>query len=403
VEAKAGTPVRADLVLYVTAADGGVAACGDAARATSASRASGGATAVLAAAGGACEVDNATGRPVAGAVNLCPARLALLTAQATASASSIDTLVQDLTHEMLHALAFSEGLYARFRAGADGAPAVAPGPDGGLLVKMPAVLAEGRRHYGCPTLAGVPLETEGGNGTARTHWQLRALNGELMTGTVITGQRPVLSNFTLAFLEGTGFGYLPQYAAAAPLAWGAGAGCDFVTARSCVDAGSKADAFFCKPAPADSGVDARCTRDGSAVGACKPLPLTRADERCFAVQPYSNWACRDASLATEDRARWGYAFGPSARCVSGGSVPWTRVDKSGRVQYTQDQAMPACFTLHCNASGALHVDIEGADVACPDGQTIDLSTIKGVSCLRLLQLHVLTHHASCAYASHRCL
>jgi leishmanolysin len=378
VEAQAGTPVAADLVLYVTSADGGVAACGDAARATSASRASGGATAVLAAAGGVCEVDAATGRPVAGAVNLCPARLALLTAQATASASSIDTLVQDITHELLHVAAFSESLYSSFSGGANGTAAVAPGPGGGLLVTMPAVLAEGRRHFGCPTLQGVPLETEGGNGTARTHWKLRALNGELMTGTVITGQRPVLSNFTLAFLQGTGFGYMPQYAAAAPLAWGAGAGCDFITAKSCPDAGSKADAFFCKPASAESsGVDARCTRDGSAVGACKPLPLTRADERCFAVQPFSNWVCRDASLASEDRARWGYAFGRYARCIPGGSAPWTRVDKSGRMQYTQDEAMPACFALHCNASGALHVEVDGADVACPEGQTIDLSTIKG--------------------------
>jgi ribosomal protein L37AE/L43A len=57
-----GTPVLADLVLYVTSASGGVAACGAAA----ASSRAGGASAQLAAAGGACETDPKSGRPVAG-------------------------------------------------------------------------------------------------------------------------------------------------------------------------------------------------------------------------------------------------------------------------------------------------------------------------------------------------
>jgi hypothetical protein len=37
----------------------------------------------------------------------------------------------------------------------------------------PTVVAEARKLFGCPTLSGVPLENEGGNGTASAHWEYR--------------------------------------------------------------------------------------------------------------------------------------------------------------------------------------------------------------------------------------
>jgi hypothetical protein len=177
--------LAADLVLYVTADGGGLAACGTSAASPPRTRT--GSSAILAAAGGACEMD-ASGRPVAGAINICPARLDLLLASSTApNVASTDSVVLDVLHEMMHVLAFSEGLYASFAsASAKNGSGIAPGPRGGLLVQSPAVLAVARRHFGCPSIRGVPLETEGGNGTARTHWRLRALNGELMVRGVRT-------------------------------------------------------------------------------------------------------------------------------------------------------------------------------------------------------------------------
>lgn len=377
--APAGVPLNADLVLYVTAKNGGVAGCG----AGAATRV--GSSAVLAAAGGACETDKVSGRPVAGAVNLCPARLAALTASASASAASADQVVSDLLHELMHVLAFSEGLYASFANGSS----IAPGPDGGLLVRSPAVLEVARRHFACPTLQGVPLETEGGDGTARTHWKLRQLNGELMVGTVITGQRPVLSNFTLALLQDSGW-YSPQFNASAPLGWGAGAGCAFVTAKTCAEVGTAGAKFFCNATRGRNATAAgvACTRDYGAVGTCNLLPLTRPEAACFAVQPFSNWVCRDAALATDERQRWGYAFGPSSRCLPGGSVPWSRVDAStgGRLLFTQDTALPACFRMRCNSTGALLVSLgPGTELACPEGKLISLSAVRG-ACILIVQM-----------------
>jgi len=361
-----GTPVRADLVLYITSASGGVASCG-AAVASSSSAGTAGASALLAAAGGACETDTKSGRPVAGAINLCPGRVAALS---SADAWSADALVTDFLHELMHVLAFSEGLYRFFPSEGAG---IASAPDGGLLVSSPAVLGVARQHFACTTLRGVPLETEGGSGTARTHWRLRALNGELMTGTVLTGQRPRLSNFTLAFLQDTGW-YVVNYSAAERLTWGAGAGCAFVTAASCAElAGS---GFFCLPRAGAVS----CTSDHQAVGSCSPLPLTRPDEKCFSIIPYSNWLCRDAALQSADRSMWGYNFGAGARCIAAGATPWSRTD--GPVVYTQESAVPGCFATRCNASGALFVSIDDVKISCPQGQRIELSSVKGAEGLR---------------------
>jgi leishmanolysin len=40
-------------------------------------------------------------------------------------------------------------------------------------IVTPTVVAEARKLFDCPTLTGVPLENEGGNGTASAHWEYR--------------------------------------------------------------------------------------------------------------------------------------------------------------------------------------------------------------------------------------
>jgi hypothetical protein len=140
-----------------------------------------------------------------------------------------------------------------------------------------------------------------------------------------------------------------------------------------------------------------CTSDHLAVGACSPLPLTRPDEQCFAVAPYSNWLCRDAALETADRRLWGFQFGAGARCLPTGTTPWSRTDKSGSVLLTQESTVPGCFAMHCNASGALFVSIDDVLVACPQGKRVDLSSVKGA----LGQGSLARCHAHATYAGLR--
>ena len=74
---------------------------------------------------------------------------------------------------------------------------------------------------------------------------------------------------------------------------------------------------------------------------------------------------------------WGYRFGPGSRCLPTGAKPWSRTDKSGSVLLTQESVVPGCFAMRCNASGALYVSIDDVLVACPQGQLVELSAVKG--------------------------
>ena len=131
-----------------------------------------------------------------------------------------------------------------------------------FLMVTPRVVKEVRRHFGCPTLEGAELEdqvrrgegrgegsqvsllllSQGGDGTAMTHWEKRIFQNEAMTGTVHS-TNPVYSWLTLALLEDSGW-YIPDYDKAQPLSWGAGAGCDFAT-KSCMELLGEQDSPFC--------------------------------------------------------------------------------------------------------------------------------------------------------------
>ena len=44
------------------------------------------------------------------------------------------------------------------------------------------VLTYAKKHFNCPTLTGVPLETEGGSATAHSHWEMDLFYNEIMVG-----------------------------------------------------------------------------------------------------------------------------------------------------------------------------------------------------------------------------
>ena len=99
-------------------------------------------------------------------------------------------------------------------------------PTGYRLI-TPAVQAVARHHFNCQTLTGAELENQPtGDSSAScwgSHWE-QQLNTELMSP--VTSSHSVLSSFTLAFFEDTGW-YNANYSEAEPLIWGAGKGCGF--------------------------------------------------------------------------------------------------------------------------------------------------------------------------------
>ena len=101
-----------------------------------------------------------------------------------------------------------------------------------FYINSPKVIEVAKKYYNCPHIEGVELEEFGGTGTAGSHWEERILLGEYMNG-IIYPEEQVISEFTLALLEDTGY-YKANYYTGGLMRYGKGKGCDFIYNR-CVN------------------------------------------------------------------------------------------------------------------------------------------------------------------------
>ncbi len=180
-EAGAGVEDQ-DIILYVTAQN--TASCGQ----------------MTIAYAGWCEMDAYTKRPIAGNINFCPNMLKTADAD---FGEMLDTSV----HEILHVLAFSDGLYQHFIS-AEGATmgyanVISDDGAGRKAVKTPKVVEAARNQFGCDSLTSVRLEDQGGSSTAHSHWEELHYKDEIMVG--VQSGRGSLSALSLAMLEDSGW------------------------------------------------------------------------------------------------------------------------------------------------------------------------------------------------------
>lgn len=198
-------------------------------------------------------------RPSVGHINIDPASLSSIMlpavnssfdeqgpAAAAANAAVIDDLLGLLLHETFHMLGFSRTKLLELpcpgalnfnrhqantyelrpcAAGGSIEPVVQQPTADGLttpLLISPRVVDTARRHFGCATLFGVPLEAclgsancLSGTGTAASHWEKRVLLGEVMVGAASPHEQRVVSNLSLAVFDDFGF-YAPHYAVGEP-------------------------------------------------------------------------------------------------------------------------------------------------------------------------------------------
>ena len=135
-----------------------------------------------------------------------------------------------LVHEFTHILGFSkyffETYYKNMHSKVDN--------DGltRLYLKSPKLLEVARKYFNCPSLEGVELENQGGEGTEASHWEARILLGEYMIGYSYSEEQ-VISEFTLAVLEDSGY-YKPNYYTGGLMRFGKHKGCEFLN-NKCVN------------------------------------------------------------------------------------------------------------------------------------------------------------------------
>ena len=94
------------------------------------------------------------------------------------------------------------------------------------------VVEVAKKYFNCNTIEGVELENYGSSGTAGSHWESRILLGDYMNG-VTYNEEEVISEFTLAFLEDTGY-YQVKYYTGGLMQFGKNKGCDFLNLK-CID------------------------------------------------------------------------------------------------------------------------------------------------------------------------
>ena len=310
---------------------------------------------------GFCEQDR-TGRPVAGMINFAPRHLV---GDLVNDEEAILSLVGTALHEMSHALGFSSAAFGDF-IDANGFPrarvtdtAVVAGIERSFIV-TPAVRAAVREQFDCDSLIGGELEEYGGQGTAGSHWEKRAFNVEVMTGTS-AGARFVYSPISLALLEDTGW-YSPDYAQANVLLWGRNEGCSFAGG----ECSEWPEEYFCDHLPSTAdGVG--CSWDGAATGYCdlnaytQDLPAeyqhvdtanyggTDVYDFCPIWTGYSNGDCRVEANAANSVDALGETYADGSFCFVSSLVKDSYVDLT--------RAEGRCYAVTCRSESELFVTV----------------------------------------------
>lgn len=131
-------------------------------------------------------------------------------------------------HEFTHILGFSDNLFPKYvRPGTstprtDVTTKLTIGTEQFSAISMPEVVNFARSYFSCNSITGIPLENNGGDGSAGSHWEKTFLPQEYMNPTV---ENPgILSEFTMTLLRATGW-YQIGPNAAQRYDWGQNAGC----------------------------------------------------------------------------------------------------------------------------------------------------------------------------------
>ena len=130
-----------------------------------------------------------------------------------------------LLHEISHILVFHPILFDQLN--------MLTRKNSAYYITSTKALLKARQHFNCPTLSGIPLENQGGEGSAGSHWETQYMLGDYMISTDYSDF--VLSDITLALFEDSGF-YKVNYYSGGLFKFGKNKGCDFLN-KKCIDNG----------------------------------------------------------------------------------------------------------------------------------------------------------------------
>ena len=194
----------------------------------------------------ACQIHPVTGRPTAGQVNINPYFIS------TERKKFFDQFATVL-HEIYHVMGFANNLYKYFidpetlrrKRMSETFVENRSGKGFKYYLVSPNVVEFAKKHYGCRSIQGVPVEDNGSEGSAGSHWEKVALGNDMMVANTVAS--PVLSLFTLKLLEDSGW-YKINEKMAEEFFWAKDTGCNFIKSGKCSYSG-----HTCGKGPAGTG------------------------------------------------------------------------------------------------------------------------------------------------------
>lgn len=263
-------------------------------------------------------------------------------------------LFSTFAHEFTHILGFSSNLFDKYvQAGTKntlGRDRVATRVNiGGRSVDaivLQEVVGYARWFFNCGNLPGVPLEDNGGEGSAGSHWEKLFLPQEYMNPSV---ENPgIISEFTFALLRGSGWYKTRRYAAQA-YDWGQGMGCSHF--EICPKGNG-----YCEKSQVGSTV---CSSEWRSFGVC--VSDTTFGNSC-PVKRSKEHSCTLDGITDK---RQGEYYGPGSRCVNyrgGSKCHGVRCDANGITIYTGQKS------VHCSPSesGQTKTTEVNHILVCPD-------------------------------------
>jgi leishmanolysin-like peptidase len=333
-----------------------------------------------------CGFEPTYNRPVIGLLNLIPRYLS--------NAGVLDTAA----HELIHTLGFTPVSYPKF-VDDNGNPrgednvvqqitrsfTDSEGNEASITTSKiitPRVTQAVKDHFDCQEQEGAELEEFGGGSSAGAHWEARIFNNEIMTSSdafEMFSNKSVLSQFTLALLEDSGWYKVSPDYTVEKLIWGRGTGCAIPDGTRCEDWNIDRQGYFCDAVSnADNTRIERCNFEFTSISYCGIADYKQnlgyyqhlsnpqigglsSYDYCPLVIKFNNGDC---GVATSDLAKLrglmnGQYFGAGSACFNSNLAPST--SKTAEIE-------ARCFRAVCD-NGVLGITVGSTVIQCPSDQS----------------------------------
>ena len=256
-----------------------------------------------------------------------------------------------LLHEITHILVFHPALFDLLHMNTT---------SGGIsYIRSTNAVQKAQNHFGCSSLASIPLENQGGSGSAGSHWESRYMLGDYMISTDYPDA--AISDITLALFEDTGFYKVKEYSGGL-FKFGKNKGCSFFS-EVCVSNGVANFEEFCTT----SG-EGKCSSSRAIKSSCYSSGYSTADNCAVAYESHSS------SSYYQRHCRYGTAseslevMGESSFCFMSSLNQGT----------TAVSSRPVCYAVSCDTDNSkIVITVGSTTISCNDETVSNVSGFSG--------------------------